>query len=48
MRKIDSRTSGAAACSSMTTNETSRAAAKAKKPIVVAEVQPSVSALTIA
>ena len=48
MRKIDSRTSGAAERSSISTNATSSTAAATKKPIVVAEPQPFVSALTIA
>jgi len=47
-RKNDSRTSGAFERSSITTNEASRTADSVKKPIVVAEPQPAVSALTIA
>ncbi len=46
--KIESRTSGEAARVSITTNETRSTAAIAKKPSVTVEVQPAVSALTIA
>ena len=47
-RKIESRTSGSFARSSIRTKETSRTAESAKKPIVTVEPQPSVSAFTIA
>src|SRR5438552_13807639 len=46
--KIDRRTSGSFERISMKTNDTSSASAARKRPIVVVEPQPSVSALTIA
>ena len=48
IRKIESRTSGAAERCSISTKAVSRTTATAKKPIVVADVQPFVSAWTIA
>ena len=48
IRKIESRTSGAAVRSSTTTNAVSRASATAKKPSVFADPQPADCASTMA
>ena len=48
MRKIDNRTSGALARSSIATNEASSTPASVKKPIVFADPQPDDCASTIA